>query len=81
MTHFTLTSSNDTPARDPLDFAIQGSNDGVDFENIYERQDDTSLWGDTRNQTVRIDLPAPSDPYLFIRYAVTRTGDANHALS
>jgi len=80
LTHFTLTSSNDTPARDPLDFAIQGSNDGLNYENIYVRQDDTSLWT-ARNQTVRIDLPAASDSYLFIRYDVTRTGGANHALS
>ncbi len=80
LTHFTLTSSNDTPARDPLDFAIQGSNDGVDFETIYERQDDTPLWN-ARNQTVRIDLPEASDSYLFIRYDVTRTGGGNHALS
>ncbi|MFT6861875.1 MAG: hypothetical protein ACJAVK_000428 [Akkermansiaceae bacterium] len=80
LTHFTLTSRNDTPARDPLDFAIQGSNDGLNYENIYVRQDDTSLWT-ARNQTVRIDLPAASDSYLFIRYDVNRTGGANHALS
>ncbi len=81
LTHFTLTSSNDTPARDPLDFQIQGSNDGINFETIYERADDTSIWGATRNQTARIDLPFASDPYMFIRYDVTRTGNANHAMS
>lgn len=81
LTHFTLTSSDDTPARDPLDFSIQGSNDGVTFEPIYQRADDESLWGATRNLTVRIALPAPSDSYRFIRYDVTRTGGANHALS
>lgn len=80
LTHFTLTSSNDTPARDPLDFQIQGSNDGVNFETIFERVDEPSLWN-ARNQTVRIDLPTPSDSYSFIRYDVTRTGGANHALS
>lgn len=80
LTHFTLTSSNDTPGRDPLDFQIQGSNDGVNFETIFERQDDVSLWN-ARNQTVRVDLPAPSDSYKFIRYSVTRTGNPNHALA
>ncbi|MDG1070111.1 MAG: hypothetical protein P8P32_00760 [Akkermansiaceae bacterium] len=80
ISHFTLTSSNDTPARDPLDFQIQGSNDGINFEVIYDRMDDTPLW-DARDQTVRIDLPDLSDPYTYIRYAVTRTGGANHALS
>ncbi len=81
LTHFTLTSSNDTPARDPLDFQIQGSNDGINFETIYARADDASIWGDTRNLTARIDLPSPSDAYKFIRYDVTRTGGVNHALS
>ena len=81
LTHFTLTSSNDTPARDPLDFEIQGSNDGINFEAIYTRADDVSLWGPVRDQTVRIDLPVESEPYKFIRYSVTRTGGANHALS
>jgi len=80
LTHFTLTSSNDTPARDPLDFQIQGSNDGVNFEVIYDRASETPLW-DARDQTVRIDLPSPSNPYTFIRYAVTRTGGTFHALS
>jgi hypothetical protein len=80
LTHFTLTSSNDTPARDPLDFQIQGSNDGVTWETIYERADEPSLWT-ARDQTVRIDLPSPSDSYAFIRYDVTLTGGGNHALS
>jgi hypothetical protein len=80
LTHLTLTSSNDTPARDPLDFQIQGSNDGVTFDVIYDRADDISLWG-ARNETVRIDLPDASDAYTFIRYAVSRTGGANHALA
>ncbi|MDB4774435.1 hypothetical protein OAG61_03765, partial [Akkermansiaceae bacterium] len=81
LTHFTLTSSNDTPSRDPLDFQIQGSNDGITFEIIYERIDGPSIWGATRNQTARIDLPSASNPYKFIRYDVTRTGGPNHALA
>ena len=80
LTHFTLTSSNDTPARDPLDFEIQGSNDGVTFTPIYSRADDISLW-DARDQTVQIALPQASDSFTFIRYAVTRTGGTAHALS
>ncbi len=80
LTHFTLTSSNDTPARDPLDFTIEGSNDGITFEVIYQRQDNAAIWT-ARNQTARIDLPNPSNPYRFFRYAVSRTGGANHALN
>ena len=81
LTHITLTSSNDTPGRDPLDFEIQGSNDGTVFETIYARADDESIWGATRNLTAQIDLPSPSDAYEYIRYAVTRTGIGVHAIS
>ena len=81
LTHITLTSSNDTPGRDPLDFEIQGSNDGTVFETIYARADDESIWGGTRNLTAQIDLPSPSDAYEYIRYAVTRTGIGVHAIS
>lgn len=31
LTHFTVTSGNDTPGCDPVDWAIQGSNDGVNY--------------------------------------------------
>ena len=80
LTHFTMTSSNDTPARDPLDFQIQGSNDGTEYEVIYARENEPVIW-DARNQTARIDLPKASQAYRFIRYSVTRTGGANHALN
>lgn len=80
LTHFTLTSSNDTPGRDPIEFQIQGSKDGVTFEDIYSRNEEQSLWT-ARNQTVRIDLPRPADPFKFIRYNVVRTGlNTVHAL-
>ena len=81
LTHITLTSSNDTPGRDPLDFEIQGSNDGTVFETIYARADDESIWGGARDLTAQIDLPSPSDAYEYIRYAVTRTGIGVHAIS
>lgn len=80
LTHFTITSGNDTPSRDPLTFYIEGSNDGVTFDPVYTRDDDTSIWT-ARNQTARIDLPAPADPYRFFRYRVTRTGGPNHQIN
>lgn len=80
LTHFTITSGNDTPSRDPLTFFIEGSNDGETFETIYERDDDTAIWT-ARNQTARIDLPSPADPYRFFRYRVTRTGGPNHQIN
>lgn len=82
LTHFTITSGNDTPGRDPLDFMILGSIDGVDFEPIYIRQDDTPIWTpEQRNTTARIDLPEPSDPYTYFQYEVTRTGGPNHQIN
>ena len=55
LTHFTLTSSNDTNARDPRVFEIQGSlntTDGFDgdWTTIYARADAAnSPWGNTNN--------------------------------
>ncbi|MFT5109603.1 MAG: hypothetical protein ACI9UA_005252 [Pseudoalteromonas tetraodonis] len=80
ITHFTITSSNDTPNRDPRDWQILGSNDGVDFTPIFTQAGDPQLWT-ARNQTLQIVLPAPSPAYKFIRYGVTRTGGVNHALN
>ncbi len=82
LTHFTLTSSNDSPDRDPRLWSIQGSNDGVNFTNIVNHTDATTrFWGDTRNLTVRFDLATPAPFYTWFRYAVTATGGANHALA
>ncbi|MBK1832507.1 discoidin domain-containing protein [Roseibacillus ishigakijimensis] len=87
LTHFTVTSSNDSPERDPREWAIQGSNDGVTWENIYPvpgSADDPSgggngLWTG-RNQTRRFDLPDPSASYRYFRYQVETTGSNLHAL-
>ena len=35
LTHFTVTSANDAPERDPIKWQIHGSNDGENFEVIY----------------------------------------------
>ena len=54
LTAFTLTSSNDTPARDPRVWEIQGSNDGINYTTIYRHDNpSSSIWGNTRNQTIR----------------------------
>lgn len=88
LTHFTLTSSNDSPGRDPRAWSIQGSNDNLTYEPIYEDTDASrSLWnelvadGDGRNSTLRFDLDTPTDPYLFFRYEATATGGNLHALN
>jgi len=82
LTHFTLTSSNDSPERDPRVWAIQGSNDGVNFTNIVNHTDASTLfWGATRNQTMRFDLAAPAPVYTWFRYSVTATNGGTHALA
>jgi hypothetical protein len=35
LSHFTVTSGNDSPDRDPTNWAIQGSSDGVTYVDIY----------------------------------------------
>ncbi|MCZ7634646.1 MAG: hypothetical protein M5U12_00350 [Verrucomicrobia bacterium] len=74
-----MTSGNDTPSRDPTDWAIQGSNDGVTWTDIYRFYDTVTPWGDTRNLVVKFTLPVASSPYSWIRYILLR--HAGHAPS
>jgi len=90
LTSFTLTSSNDTPARDPRVWSIEGSNDtttGFDgtWTTIFARTDGTSSdWGNTRNQVIRYS-PADGDPFLTsqpfsaFRMSTTATGATSGA--
>ena len=80
ITHFTITSGNDVPLRDPLSWQILGSEDGITFAPIYTRTDAASPWTG-RNQTLRFVLPAPSNAYQFIRYEVTATGGTEHQIN
>jgi hypothetical protein len=84
LTHFTITSGNDTPARDPRDFQILGSNDGYNFEPIFTQigtgtgattttNGTTGLWGTTRNQVNQFTLDQPARPYTFIRFSCSAT--------
>lgn len=80
LTHFTISSANDTPGRDPLAWQIQGSNDGVTFEPIFIQDSDESQWGGVRHQVNRYNLDVPAKPYTFIRFESTRTADPLHQL-
>jgi hypothetical protein len=66
LTYFTVTSGNDTPDRDPIDWAIQGSNDANTWTDIYHFKGDTALWVD-RLEVDKFTLPAPSTAYSWIR--------------
>lgn len=83
LTHFTITSGNDTPTRDPVDFAIQGSNDGLSYEDIYHMTKDTNPtvpWT-ARNQVVKFTLPFAAAPYRFIRYIAYETPADLHQIN
>lgn len=74
---FTITSGNDTPARDPLVWQILGSNDGTNFTPIFTRNDPSvSLWT-LRNQVLQfdagVDFATPA-AYNTIRFLTTATG-------
>ena len=77
LSHFTVTSGNDTPARDPLDWEIQGSNDGVNFTSIFSSTSPTTIWTD-RDQVLRFDagtdFPVQSTAYSTFRFVAYETG-------
>ena len=83
LTSFTLTSSNDSPDRDPSNFQILGSNDGTNFTPIYTST--VTPFTATRDQTFRFDagadFPTQTVAYSTFRYSVTETvGGGEHAL-
>ncbi|MEZ5327734.1 MAG: hypothetical protein R3F19_22040 [Verrucomicrobiales bacterium] len=77
LTHFTISSANDTPGRDPLIWEIQGSNDQENFTTIYRQEDTETVWGADRNLVAEFragnnyDLPAA---YTTIRFICFETG-------
>lgn len=84
LTHFTLTSSNDSPLRDPVEWLIEGSNDNATWDPIYPiagSNDDPTLIAWARNNTKRFDLPTAAPLYKFFRYKVVTTGTTQHALA
>jgi hypothetical protein len=80
LTHFTVTSGNDTPGRDPTNWAIQGSNDGTVYTDIYHFNDPTVPWTE-RVQVIKFTLPAPSPAYRYIRFIAYETPDTLYQVS
>ena len=78
LTHFTITSGNDTPERDPRVWQIQGSNDGTNFTPIFVQNNPAAgLWTE-RDQVIEfdegVDFPVQSTPYTTFRFITTATG-------
>jgi alpha-L-fucosidase 2 len=74
---FTITSGNDTPARDPLVWKIQGSNDGTNFFDIFSRNDTVNSVWTARDQVVEFSAGTDyTEPpaYSTIRFVTTATG-------
>ncbi|MEZ5304184.1 MAG: PEP-CTERM sorting domain-containing protein [Verrucomicrobiales bacterium] len=82
LTHFTVTSSNDTPGRDPRIWTMEGSNDGILWDVIFSQNDaSASLWGtdaSSRNRvllfTQGVDYPVQTQTYQQFRMVTTQTG-------
>ena len=78
LTQFTITSGNDTPARDPRVWQILGSNDGTTFTPIFTQNDPSvSLWGAVRDEVLEFDsgsdFSAPA-AYSTFRFQTSATG-------
>jgi predicted alpha-1,2-mannosidase len=68
---YTLTSASDEPQRDPKDWTLSGSNDGVTWTVLDERPSQDFEW---RRQTRVFEVAAPA-PYVFYRLTI----EHNHA--
>lgn len=79
LTHFTVTSGNDSPDRDPTDWAIQGSMDGVTYTDIYHFTDTVVPWTQ-RNEVIKFTLPTAAPAYKFIRYIAYETPGTLHQI-
>lgn len=78
LTHFTFASADDRPERDPTDWQILGSNDGVSFTPIFTQLDpaDLSLFT-ARYQVIRCTLADTAPAYRFLRFECTNAGSEN----
>ncbi len=78
LTHFTVASANDTPARDPRVWRIEGSNDGEEWTTIYSQDDPTSAVWTARNQVAVFrggrDFPEQTEAFMMFRMITEATG-------
>jgi hypothetical protein len=75
LTHFTLSSANDVPARDPTVWEVQGSNDGEEFTTIYAHDGD-SVWSERLQVALfeaGTDFDVQTTGYRFFRHVTFDT--------
>ena len=78
LTHFTLSSANDVPERDPTQWYIEGSNNGTNWTPIYSWTNGISPFSQ-RLEVLEFtgnggDFPTPAS-YSWFRYRVQANGD------
>jgi predicted alpha-1,2-mannosidase len=71
--HYALTSGNDEPGRDPVDWELQGSADGSTWTTVDARSGQKF---DKRGQTLTYQTKDPQ-PFAHYRLNVTRNGGAD----
>lgn len=76
LTSFTISSADDRPERDPVNWQILGSNDGANFTPIFTQSDpaNVTLWS-ARNQVVKCTLASTTPKYRFVRFHCTKAGE------
>ncbi|WP_335965036.1 discoidin domain-containing protein [Galbibacter sp. PAP.153] len=70
---YTLTSGNDAPERDPIDWELQASNDGSTWTTLDTRSGESFS---NRNQT-REFVVENEDSYLYYRLFITKNGGSD----
>ncbi len=79
LTSFTISSANDVEARDPIYWALQGSNDGENYTDIYLYEEGIAPW-DARLQVIHWtagdDFPVQTTSYEYFRMATYETGSS-----
>lgn len=81
LTHFTISSANDVPGRDPRVWSIEGSNDGVSWTPIFTQNDPAAALWSERLQVIRFDagddFTMPTIGFSMFRMNTTATGQTS----
>ena len=85
LSHFTITSGNDSAGRDPDIWKIQGSNDGSNWTDIYSYSNNGNSPFGARLQVIKYtgagDDFATPDSYSYFRYYVTSVVSSGHQIN
>jgi hypothetical protein len=74
VTSYAITSGNDAEGRDPDDWTLQGSNDGVTWDILDTKTGAAGNWA-ARNQTATFDLSSNTTAYKMYKLDVSKVRD------